>query len=171
MIFPKEQNMSKEHSFDIVYKIDVQELANAINQTLKEASTRYDFKGTLVEIEKQKDELHLTAADEMKMKALIDMFQSKLVKRGINLKAIKFEEIEKNISGRVKCKAKIQNGLTQEQIKKINKLIKDSNIKVQTRQQGDSVRVISKSIDDLQAVIKFLKEQDLDFAISFDNYK
>jgi uncharacterized protein YajQ (UPF0234 family) len=163
--------MAKEHSFDIVYKIDEQELANAINQTLKEATTRYDLKGSPIELEKQKDEIHLAASDEMKIKALIDIFQSKLVKRGINLKAIKFGELEKNISGKVKCIAKIQNGLSQEQCKKINKLIKDSQIKVQTRVQGDSIRVISKSIDDLQAVIKYLREQDLDFAISFDNYK
>ncbi|MFN3604833.1 MAG: YajQ family cyclic di-GMP-binding protein [Leptonema sp. (in: bacteria)] len=163
--------MSKEHYFDIAYKIDEQELSNAINQALKEASTRYDFKGAIVEIHREKDKILLTTSDEMKMKSLIDLFQSKLIKRNINLKAIKFKPFEKNISGKVKCEAEIQNGLTQEQCKTINKLIKDSNIKVQTRVQGDSVRVLSKSIDDLQAVIKFLKAQDLDFAISFDNYK
>lgn len=163
--------MSKEHSFDIVYKIDEQELSNAINQTLKEAQTRYDFKGSTVEIQREKDIINLSTSDEMKMKALIDMFQSKLVKRNINLKAIRFGEFEKNISGKVKCTAKIQNGLTQEQCKKLNKLIKDYNNKIQTRIQGDSVRVISKSIDELQGVIKYLKEQDLDFAISFDNYR
>ncbi|MCS7205716.1 MAG: YajQ family cyclic di-GMP-binding protein [Leptospiraceae bacterium] len=163
--------MAKEHSFDIVYKIDEQELSNAINQALKEATNRFDFKGSHVEIQREKDEIHLATEDEMKMKSLIDIFQSKLVKRGINLKAIQFGEIQKNISGRVKCTAKIQNGLTQEQIKKINKIIKETNIKVQTRIQGDSLRVISKSIDDLQAVIKHLREQELDFAISFDNYR
>lgn len=163
--------MSKEHYFDVVYKIDEQELANAINQTLKEAQNRYDFKGSPVEIQREKEEIHLTTADEMKMKALIDIFQSKLAKRNVNLKAIRFGEIEKSISGRVKCTGKIQNGLTQEQCKKINKLIKEYNNKIQTRIQGDSVRVISKSIDELQGVIKFLKEQDLDFAISFDNYR
>lgn len=163
--------MAKEHSFDIVYKINDQELANAINQTLKEASNRYDFKGATVEIIREKDEIYLSTQDEMKMKALIDIFQSKLVKREISLKAIKFGEIEKNVSGKVKVTAKIQNGLNQEQIKKINKLIKDSGIKVQTKIQGDSIRVISKSIDDLQAVIKYLRGQELDFAISFDNYR
>lgn len=163
--------MSKEHYFDIVYKIDEQELSNAINQTLKEASTRYDFKGAPVEIQRDKNKLFLITSDEMKMKSLIDLFQTKLVKRNVNLKAIKFKEIEKNLSGKVKCEAEIQNGLTQEQCKIINKLIKESNIKVQTRIQGDSVRVISKSIDDLQSVIKYLKSKDLDFAISFDNYK
>lgn len=162
--------MSKEHYFDIAYKIDEQELANAINQTLKEATTRFDFKGSIVEIYKEKDKIFLTTSDEMKMKSLIDLFQSKLVKRNINLKAIKFKPIEKNISGKVKCEAEIQNGLTQEQCKIINKLIKESNIKVQSRIQGDSVRVLSKSIDDLQSVIKYLKNRELDFAISFVNY-
>ncbi len=163
--------MSKEHSFDIVYKMDEQELSNAINQTLKEATNRFDFKGSPVEINREKDQILLSTSDEMKMKSLIDIFQSKLVKRNINLKAIRFGNIEKSFSGRVKCTAQIQNGLTQDQIKKVNKLIKESNIKVQTRVQGDSIRVVSKSIDDLQSVIKYLKEQDLDFAISFDNYK
>ncbi len=163
--------MSKEHYFDIIYKIDEQELNNAIQQTIKEASTRFDFKGSPVEIHKEKESLELIAGDEMKMKSLIDLFLSKLVKRGINLKAIKFEDIEKNVSGKVKCMAKIQNGLTQEQCKIINKIIKDSKIKVQTRIQGDSVRVVSKSIDDLQSVIKLIKETELDFAVSFDNYR
>lgn len=162
--------MSKEHYFDIACKIDDQELLNAINQTLKEASTRFDFKGAIVEIQKEKDKIYLSTSDEMKMKSLIDLFQSKLVKRNINLKAIKFKAIEKNISGKVKCEAEIQNGLSQEQCKIINKLIKESNIKVQTRIQGDSVRVLSKSIDDLQGVIKYLKNKELDFAISFENY-
>jgi uncharacterized protein YajQ (UPF0234 family) len=160
-----------EYSFDVVYKVDEQELSNAINQTLKEAGTRFDFRGAIVEIERQKDGIHMASSDEMKLKQLIDMFQSKLVKRSINLKAFKFGEFEKNISGKVKCRVTLQNGLSTEQCKIVTKLIKDSGLKVTTRQMGDSVRVTGKSKDELQSVIKMLRESNIDFAVSFDNYR
>ncbi len=160
-----------EYSFDVVYKVDEQELSNAINQTLKEAGTRFDFRGATVEIEREKDGLHMSSSDDMKLNQLIDMLQSKLVKRNINLKAFKFGEFEKNISGKVKCKVTTQNGLSTDQCRIVTKLIKDSGLKVNTRQQGDSVRVSGKSKNDLQAVMKMLRESDLDFAVSFDNYR
>lgn len=163
-------NMS-ESSFDVVYKVDEQELANAINQSTKEASARFDFRGALVEIEREKEAIRIASSDEMKVKQLIDLFQSKLVKRGINLKAFKFGELDKNISGKVKCQVTVQNGLTQEQCKAINKLIKDTGLKVQSRVQGDAVRVTGKSKDDLQDVMKKLREAELEFAVSFDNYR
>ena len=160
-----------EYSFDVVYKIDEQELSNAISQTLKEAGTRFDFRGAVIEIEREKDGLKMTASDEMKLNQLIDMLQSKLVKRNISLKAFKFNEFEKNISGKVKCAVSSQSGLSTEQCKVVTKLIKDSNLKVTTRQQGDAVRVTGKNKDDLQQVMKILRESDIDFAVSFDNYR
>lgn len=160
-----------EYSFDVVYRVDEQELSNAINQTLKEASTRFDFRGATIEIEREKDGIHMASSDEMKLNQLIDMLQSKLVKREISLKAFKFGEFEKNISGRVKCKVTTQNGLSTEQCKTVTKLIKDSALKVTTRQQGDAVRVTGKSKDDLQAVMKMLRQSEIDFAVTFDNYR
>lgn len=160
-----------ESSFDVVYKVDEQELANAINQTTKEASARFDFRGAIVEVEREKDFIRMASSDEMKVNQLIDLFQSKLVKRGFNLKAFKFGEHEKNMSGKVKLQVTVQNGLTQDQCKAVNKVIKDSNLKVQTRIQGDAVRVTGKSKDDLQEAMKKLKDANLDFAVSFDNYR
>lgn len=160
-----------EYSFDVVYKVDEQELSNAINQALKEANARYDFRGSVVEIEREKEGIQISASDEMKIKQLIDLFQSKLIKRDISLKAFKFGEFEKSISGKVKCHVDTQNGLSTDQCRIVTKKIKDSNLKVSTRQQGDAVRVTAKSKDDLQSVIKMLRESDLDFALSFDNYR
>ncbi|MBW7858023.1 MAG: YajQ family cyclic di-GMP-binding protein [Leptonema sp. (in: Bacteria)] len=160
-----------EYSFDVVYKVDEQELSNAINQALKEANARFDFRGSIIKIEREKDGIVMAASDEMKIKQLIDLFQGKLVKRDINLKAFKFGEFETNISGQVKCKVETQNGLSTDQCKIVTKKIKDSNLKVTTRQQGDAVRVTGKSKDDLQSVMKMLRESDLEFAVSFDNYR
>lgn len=160
-----------DYSFDVVCKTDEQELANAIDQTNKEVNNRFDFKGAVIEIKQDKDSVKLDASDEMRMKQLIDVLQSKMVKRGLNLKAFSFGEFQSNVSGKVHCDVSVQNGLTQDQCKKINKLIKDRKLKVQTKIQGDSVRVSGKSKDDLQACQKALKDADLDFAVAFDNYR
>lgn len=160
-----------ESSFDVVCKIDGQELANAIDMTRKEIDNRFDFKGIEVDIKHEKDSLKLEVSSEMHMNQVIDVLKSKLIKRDINLKAFSFGEFESNVSGKVKCLVSIQNGLSQDQCKKINKLIKDSKLKVQSRVQGDSVRVSGKSRDDLQNVQKIIKEADFDFDTSFDNYR
>ncbi|MEQ8352663.1 MAG: YajQ family cyclic di-GMP-binding protein [Leptospiraceae bacterium] len=160
-----------ESSFDVACKVDEQELANAIDQTLKEVSNRFDFKGVDLSIKKEKDTLAMDCSDELHMKQLIDVLQSKLVKRDLNLKAFKFGELDTNVSGQVKCKVEVQNGLTQEQCKQVNKLIKDTKLKVQSRVQGDAVRVSGKSKDDLQSVMKALRESDLPYAVTFDNYR
>ena len=160
-----------EFSFDIVCKINRQELSNALDLARKEIATRFDFKGSLAEIQLEQDKLSLQASDEMKMKQLIDMIQTKMLKRSLDLKAFQFAPLESNVSGLVKCKASIQNGLDQEQAKKITKLIKELKLKVQPRIQGDTVRVTSKNKDELQLVQKKILDAEFGFAASFENYR
>jgi hypothetical protein len=160
-----------EYSFDVGCKVDMQELNNALDLARKEVANRFDFKGAKAEIKLDKDALALTTSDEMRMKQLIDVIQTKLVKRELNLKAFQWGTFETNVSGVFKCKVAIQSGLTQEQTKKITKMIKDSKLKVQSRIQGDAVRVTGKSKDDLQEVQKMIRDADLEFAAVFDNYR
>ncbi|MBX7058385.1 MAG: YajQ family cyclic di-GMP-binding protein [Leptospirales bacterium] len=160
-----------EHSFDVACKVDRQELSNALDMANKEIATRFDFKGALARIDLQKDAIQLEAQDEVKMRQLIDVVQSKLAKRDLNLKAFKFGEFQSNVSGIAKCKVDIQNGLTQDQTKVINRIIKDSKLKVQSRIQGDAVRVTGKNKDDLQQIQKAIRDADLEFACVFDNYR
>ena len=160
-----------EYSFDIVCKVDHQELSNSLDLAQKEITNRFDFKGTHVKIQLEKEKILLESADDMKMKQLIDVIQSKMVRRSLNLKAFAFGAFGSNVSGLVKCQAQIQNGLSQEQCKKITKLIKDSKRKVQARIQQDSVRVSGKSKNDLQAVQQMVREANFDFAAVFENYR
>ena len=161
-----------EYSFDIVCKVNQQELHNAIDIALKEIQNRFDFKGAIATIKTEKENLQLEASDEMRMKQMIEVLESKIVKRDIDLKAFEYGKFESNVSGMVKCKVSIQQGLTQEQAKKISNIIKESKLKVQTRIQGDSVRVVAKSKDDLQEVIAMLRgSTSINFALSFENYK
>ena len=160
-----------EYSFDVGCKVDMQELGNALDLARKEIANRFDFKGAKAEIDLEKDSIALVASDEMRMKQLIDVIQSKMSKRDLNLKAFDWGKFETNVSGIFKCKVAIQSGLTQDQTKKITKLIKDSKVKVQSRIQGDSIRVTGKSKDDLQAIQKLIRDADLDFAAVFDNYR
>jgi len=160
-----------EYSFDISSKVDRQELTNAIDMAKKEVENRFDFKGSPVTIDLQKDIIQLEAQDEMKLKQLIDVIQSKLVKRNISLKAFKFGTFESNVSGKFKCKVDIQSGLNQEQCKQITRVIKDSKIKVQARIQEDQVRVTGKDKDELQQIIRAIKEQNFEFDTSFSNYR
>ena len=160
-----------EHSFDITCKIDRQELSNAIDIAKKEITNRFDFKGTHVQISLEKDHILLEASDEMKLKQIIDTIQSKMVRRGLNLKAFSFGAPETNVSGVVKNQASIQNGLTQEQCKKITRLIKDSKLKVQARIQQDIIRVSGPSKNDLQSVQKRIQQENFDFACLFENYR
>ena len=160
-----------EYSFDIVCKLNQQDLANALDTTRKEITNRFDFKGSHVAIKLEKDGVYLESADEMKMKQLIDVLQGKLVRCNLNLKAFQFGKFESNVSGIVKCRASIQNGLNQEQCKKITKLIKEAKLKVQARIQQDTVRVASKSKNDLQATQQMIKQANFDFATLFENYR
>jgi hypothetical protein len=160
-----------EFSFDIVSKVERQELNNAIDLARKEIDTRFDFKGATVKIELDKEALLLEASDDMRMKQLIDVLQNKLIKRDLNLKSFKFGDFETNVSGAVKCRVDIQAGLSQEQGKKITKLIKDSKLKVTTRIEGDKIRVSAKSKDDLQEVQRMIRAANFDFATSYENYR
>ncbi|NUM81328.1 YajQ family cyclic di-GMP-binding protein [bacterium] len=159
------------HSFDIVSKINTQELTNAVQQTIKEIQTRYDFKGTKSTVEQGKEELVILADDDFKMKAIIDILQNKMIKRGVPIKALKYGKQEEASGGMVRMSIKLQQGIEQENAKKIVAQIKETKLKIQAAIQGDQVRVSGKSIDDLQTVMKMLKEKDLDFAMQFENYR
>ncbi|KAB2878851.1 YajQ family cyclic di-GMP-binding protein [bacterium] len=163
--------MADMHSFDIVSKINMQEMTNAIQQATKEIETRYDFKGSKSSIELGKEEITVLSDDDFKLKSVIDILQNKMIKRGIPIKALKYGKEEEATGGTVRMKIKLQQGIEQENAKKITATIKDTKMKVQASIQGDQVRVTAKSIDDLQAIMKLLKEKEFDFAMQFDNYR
>ena len=160
-----------ENSFDIACKLDMQEVANAINQTKREIETRYDFKGAKHEIAQEKMEIVLTSADDMKLKAVLDILQSKLHRRGIDLKALTVGEPEAAAGGAVRQKITLQDGVPQEKAREIVRLIKDSKLKVQASIQEKQVRVSGKNRDDLQAVIAMIKAKELGIALQFTNYR
>ncbi len=160
-----------EYSFDVACKIDRQELANAMDTAKKEISNRFDFKGVPIKMQLAKETIELEAPDEMKIKQLIDVIQTKMLRRNLNIKAFSFGPFETNVSGVFKCQASIQSGLDQEQCKKITKLIKGAKLKVQTRIQKDVIRVSGKSKNDLQSIQKIIQEADFDFAATFENYR
>ncbi|MDA8235501.1 MAG: YajQ family cyclic di-GMP-binding protein [Clostridia bacterium] len=163
--------MSKENSFDIVSKIEMQEVDNAINQALKEIETRFDFKNSKSEIRQEKDQIILISDDEFKLKNVIDILENKMIKRGISLKALKYGKVEEAAGNTVRQVVDLQQGISKEQAKEVTKIIKDTKLKVQAQIQGDQVRVSGKVRDDLQAVIKALKDKDLDFDLQFINLR
>ncbi|MGV1035520.1 MAG: YajQ family cyclic di-GMP-binding protein [Candidatus Nanopelagicales bacterium] len=161
-----------DSSFDVVSKVDRQEVDNALNQAAKELSQRFDFKNTGAMIEwKGQLSVELTANTEERVSAALEVFRDKLVKRGISLKSLDADEPRQ--SGKEsKIAATFQAGISQEQAKKLGKLIRDEGPKgVKVQIQGDELRVSSKKRDDLQAVQALIKGQDLDFAVQFDNYR
>ena len=165
--------MSSENSFDIVSKIEMQEIKNAIEQAMKDVGQRFDFKGSKSEIklEEKNNEILVSSDDEYKLKSLIDILQSKLVKRGISLKALTYEKIESALGGTVKQNIKLQQGIPSEKAKEVVKVIKETRLKVQSQIQGDQVRVTGKNRDDLQAIIKLLRERDFGIDMQFENYR
>lgn len=160
-----------DSSFDIVSRVNKQELNNAVDQSRREIATRYDFKGSKCAIEFEKDDLTLIADDNNKMQQLIDVVQSKLIKRGISLKTVHFSEPEAAASMTVRSKGSLIAGISQENAKKIHKLIKDSRLKVKSQSMDESVRVSAKSRDDLQSVQKLLNAADLEIPLQYVNYK
>ncbi|MET3986370.1 YajQ family cyclic di-GMP-binding protein [Streptomyces sp. PvR034] len=160
-----------DSSFDIVSKVERQEVDNALNQTSKELSQRYDFKGTGATIAWSGEKIVMEANSEDRVKAVLDVFETKLVKRGISLKAL--DAGEPQLSGKeYKIFATIEEGISQENAKKVAKIIRDEGPKaVKAQVQGEELRVTSKSRDDLQEVQALLKGKDLDFAIQFVNYR
>ena len=163
--------MAAENSFDIVCKVDMQEVTNALDQARREIETRYDLKGSKNEVKLEKTEILLTVPDEMKLKAVIDILQSKLHKRGIPLKALDYGKVEEASGGALRQKITIQQGIPIEKAKEIVRLIKDSKVRVQASIQEDQVRVSGKNRDDLQKIIALVKDKDLGVALQFTNYR
>ena len=163
--------MAKDPSFDIVSELDMQELDNAVNQAVKELTSRFDFKGSKSSIERKEADITLTSDSEGKLKSVVDILESKLIKRGLSIKALEYGKIEPASGGTVRQQVKVKQGIDQDNAKKIVKLIKDSKIKVQAAVQGDQVRVTGKSRDDLQAVIALLRGADLPVDLQFKNYR
>ncbi|GAB6087836.1 YajQ family cyclic di-GMP-binding protein [Alkaliphilus crotonatoxidans] len=163
--------MAKDSSFDIVSKIDLMEVDNAVNQTAKEISQRFDLKNTNTQIERRDDEIVINAEDDFKLKNVVDIFQTKMTKRNLSLKALEYGKIEHALGGRAKQVIKLMQGISKDQAKLIIATIKDSKLKVQASIQGDTVRVTGKNKDDLQAVIQLLKTADLPINLQFTNYR
>ncbi len=158
-------------SFDIVSKVDMQEVDNAVNQTVKEIAQRYDFKGSKSEVALEKDSVKVLADDDFRLKAIIDILQSKCIKRGISLKALQYGKAETASGGMVRQVVTIQQGISKEKGKEINAIVKETKLKVQSQIQDDQVRVTGKNIDDLQEVIKLLKGKDLGVELQFVNFR
>jgi uncharacterized protein YajQ (UPF0234 family) len=160
-----------DSSFDIVSKVDHQEVDNALNQTAKEISQRFDFKNVGASIAWSGEKVEMRANSEERVKAILDVFQTKLVKRGISLKSLKADDPA--LSGKeYRLSADIEQGIAQDNAKKISKIIRDEGPKsVKAQIQGDELRVSSKSRDDLQAVQALVKGKEFDFAVQFVNYR
>ncbi|PWK15489.1 YajQ family cyclic di-GMP-binding protein [Tumebacillus permanentifrigoris] len=163
--------MAKDASFDIVSEIDMQEMDNAVNQAVKEMVGRFDFKNSKSSIDLGEKDLTIASDDEFKLKSVIDILETKMIKRGISLKSLDFGKVEPASGGSVRQVAKLKQGLDQDNAKKIVKIIKDAKLKVQVTIQGDQVRVTGKSRDDLQAVIQLLRHSDLAVDLQFTNYR
>ncbi|UQZ45517.1 YajQ family cyclic di-GMP-binding protein [Bacillus sp. PK3-037] len=163
--------MAKESSFDIVSKVELPEVQNAIQIALKEISTRYDFKGSKSDISLDKEELVLVSDDEFKLSQLKDVLVSKLIKRGVPTKNIDYAKIENASGGTVRQRAKLVQGIDKDNAKKINTLIKNSGLKVKSQVQDDQVRVTGKNKDDLQQVIAAVRDADLPIDVQFINFR
>lgn len=161
-----------ENSFDVVSKIDMQEVTNAIQMALKEIHTRFDLKDSKSDINLEgKDAIVLASVDEFKLKAVNDILQAKLVKRGVPLKNLVYEKIEQATGATVRQRVKMQQGIDIDKAREIVKLIKNTKKKVQASIQGDTVRVSGKDRDTLQEIIALLKQQDLGIELQFTNYR
>jgi cyclic-di-GMP-binding protein len=161
-----------ENTFDIVSKIDLQEVSNAIQQALKEIHQRYDLKDSKSDIQLEGHEaIVLTSADDFKLKAVTDVFQGKLVKRNVPLKGLQYGKIEPAAGSTVRQKITLQQGISTEKAREIVKAIKDSKKKVQASIQGDLVRVSGKDRDTLQDIIAFLRQKDFGIDMQFTNYR
>ena len=158
-------------SFDIVSEVNLQEVINAVQQAQKEIAQRYDLKGSAAGIEQKEKELTLTADHDFGLKAVNDILQGKLVKRGVSLKALDYGTVEPGPKGSVRQKVTILQGIATEKAKEIVKAIKDAKLKVQAAIQGEQVRVSGKKKDDLQSVIALVREKDFGIAVQFTNFR
>jgi uncharacterized protein YajQ (UPF0234 family) len=165
--------MADLNSFDVVSQVDMQEVKNAVDQTLKEIRQRFDFKNSKTELtlkEKEK-ELVVLSDDEYKLKAVIEILKAKCVKRHVSIKALTFGAMEEALGGTVRQTVTIQSGLAADKAKQISQAIRDGKFKVQAQIQGEQIRVQSKSKDELQTVIAFLRQKDFGVDLQFTNYR
>lgn len=163
--------MAKDSSFDIVSKVDVTEVKNAVNVALKEIKNRFDFKGSKSDITLQDEELILISDDEFKLEQLKDVLVGKLIKRNVPTKNIEYGKIEPAAGGTVRQRAKLVQGIDKDNAKKINTIIKDLGLKVKSQIQDDQLRVTGKSKDDLQKVIAAIREANLPIDVQFINFR
>jgi cyclic-di-GMP-binding protein len=158
-------------SFDIVSKVDMQEVDNAVNQAVKEIGQRYDFKGSKAEVTRENQSIKVLADDDYKLKAVIDVLQSKFLKRSISIKSLQYGKIEPASGSMVRQLITVQVGISKEKGKEIIAVLKESKIKVQAQIQDDQVRVSGKNRDDLQEAIALLRGKDLDVEMQFVNFR
>ncbi|MGA7827598.1 MAG: YajQ family cyclic di-GMP-binding protein [Geobacteraceae bacterium] len=158
-------------SFDIVSKVEMQEVDNAVNQTIKEIAQRYDFKKSKSEVSLEKETVKVLADDDFRLKSIIDILQSKFLKRGISVKALQYGTAETASGGMIRQLITIQQGISKEKGKEIIAAIKETKLKVQAQIQDDQVRVTGKNIDDLQEIIRILKGKDLEIEMQFINFR
>ncbi|WCK53164.1 YajQ family cyclic di-GMP-binding protein [Aneurinibacillus sp. Ricciae_BoGa-3] len=163
--------MSKENSFDIVSKVELSEVTNAINLAMKEIENRYDFKGSKSDIKLEKEEVVIVSDDDYKLEQVKDVLSSKLIKRGISMRSFDFGKVEPASRGTVRQRAKIAQGIDSDNAKKINKIIKDTKLKVKSQIQDDQIRVTGKSRDELQQIMAELKTADLPLDLQFINFR
>jgi hypothetical protein len=163
--------VASECSFDIVSKIDLQEVDNAVQQALKEIRQRYDFKGSIADIRREKEIVHLVADDGYKLKAVADILAQRLAGRRVPLKGLTFKDPEAGSGGSMRQQILLQQGIPQESAKEIVRILKGSGLKVQAAIQDDQVRVRGKSRDDLQAAIRALRDSSLPIDMQFTNYR
>ncbi|WP_027179986.1 YajQ family cyclic di-GMP-binding protein [Maridesulfovibrio bastinii] len=160
-------------SFDIVSEVDIQEVDNAVNNTVKEVDTRYDFRGieTTIDLNKKDRTISLVTGDEMKVKAVRDMLITHFTRRKVDSRVLEFGEYEPTSKGQLKQLIKLKEGISKEDAKKVTKIIKDSKLKVQPSIQDNQIRVTGKKLDDLQAVISLVRDCDVDLPFQFVNMK
>lgn len=163
--------MAEQNSFDIVSKVDLQELKNAIDQSLKEIRQRFDFKDSISNIVLEKEEIVLTSDDAYRLKSVVDILQSKLIKRNISLKSLDYQKVEEALGKTVRQKVKVKQGIDSETAKSITREIKNAKLKVQAQIQDDQIRVSGKSRDELQATIALIKNKDFGADLQFINYR
>src|SRR5687767_8986311 len=163
--------MAQDFSFDVVSKTDMQEVANAIQQAQKELAQRFDFKGSKSSIELTAEEIILVSDDEGKLRSVKDIVETKLIKRGVSLKALDYEKVEQAAGGTVRQRTKIVQGIEVEKAKAIVKSLKDAKLKVQASIQSDQVRVTGRSKDDLQRAMTVVRETDYGIPLQFTNYR
>ena len=163
--------MAKDSSFDIVSKVDMPEVDNAIQQAQKELANRFDFKNSKSSIKLETDKIVLISDDDFKLSNVVDILESKLVKRGVSLRALEYGKAQPAAGDTVRQEVKLVQGIAQEKAKLINKVLKDNKIKVVSSIQGEEIRVTGKNKDDLQAVINLLRKEDFGIELQFINYR